>query len=160
MRDLPYCHQIVAKLLKLPAILCGLLRMRRLMSAGERNLARLRLLGNRTASCEGLLNEVPVERLLWPAWCSKLNSASGELLPSWPRTTRPLTPRSLMMSWLRFLSSSRPGSRKCFDKSVDITCVVIRGERDPNASATYPAHNIMTTKIFYNCLHAFVRVSQ
>jgi hypothetical protein len=58
------------------------------------------------------------------------------------------------------LSSSGPGSCKCFDKSVDITCVVVRGERDPNASATYTAHNIMTTKTFYNCLYAFARVSQ
>jgi hypothetical protein len=56
-----------------------------------------------------------------------------------------------MRMWLR---SSRPGSCKCFDKSVDITCVVVRGERDPNACATYAAHNIMTTKTFYNCLHA------
>ena len=66
-------------------------------------------------------------------------------------------PRGLL---LRFLSSSRPGSCKCFDKSVDITCVVVRGERDPNTSATYTAHNIMTTKTFYNCLYVFARVSQ
>ena len=65
-----------------------------------------------------------------------------------------------IMMWLRFLSSSRPGSCKCFDKSVDITCVVVKGERDPNASATYSAHNIMTTKAFHHCLYAFVRVSQ
>ena len=51
-------------------------------------------------------------------------------------------------------------SCKSFDKSVDITCVVVRGERDPNASATYTAHNIKTTKAFYNCLYAFARVSQ
>jgi hypothetical protein len=76
------------------------------------------------------------------------------------RMSRLLTPRSLMMMWLRFLSSSRLGSCKCFDKGVDITCVVVRRERDPNASATYTAHNIMTTKTFYNCLYAFARVSQ
>src|SRR6266436_1393681 len=71
-----------------------------------------------------------------------------------------LRPRPLMMMWIRFLSSSRPESCKYFDKSVDITCVVVRGERNPNASATYTAHNIMTTKTFYNCLYAFARVSQ
>ena len=82
-------------------------------------------------------------------------------LPKIPlHLTRLLTPRSLMMMWLRFLSSSRPDSCKRFDQSVDITCVVVRGERDPNASATYTAHNIMTTKTFYNGLCAFARVSQ
>ena len=95
---------------------------------------------------------------------------TGQVKPRWkrfrklPKTpthmTRLLTPPSLMMMWLRFLSSSRPGSCKCFDKSVDITCVVVRGERDPNASATYAAHNIMITKTFYNCLYTFARVSQ
>ena len=44
--------------------------------------------------------------------------------------------------------SSRTFSCKCFDKGVDITCVVVRGERDPNASATCTAHNIVTTKSF------------
>ena len=85
-------------------------------------------------------------------------------IPKTPKNTarmsRLLTPRSLMMMWLRFLSSSRLGSCKCFDKGVDITCVVVRCERDPNASATYTAHNIMTTKTFYNCLYVFARVSQ
>jgi hypothetical protein len=99
-----------------------------------------------------------------------VSRATGQMKPRWqrfrklpktpPRMTRLLTPRSLTMMWLRFLSSSRRGSCKCFDKSGDITCVVVRGERDPNASATYTAHNIMTTKTFYNCLYAFARVSQ
>jgi hypothetical protein len=73
--------------------------------------------------------------------------------------TRLLTRRSLVMMWLRFFSSSRPGSCKCFNKSVDITCVVVRGERDPNTSAAYTAHNFMTTKTFYDGLYAFARVS-
>ena len=51
-------------------------------------------------------------------------------------------------------------SCKCFDKGVDITFVVVRGERDPNASATCTAHNIVTTKSFHNCLYAFARVAQ
>jgi len=66
----------------------------------------------------------------------------------------------VIMMWLRFLSSSRLDSCKRFDKSVDITCVVVRGERDPNASATYAAHNIMITKTSYNHLYTFARVSQ
>jgi RNA-directed DNA polymerase len=85
------------------------------------------------------------------------NETAMEKIPKTPKDT---DPPSLMMMWLRFLSSSRPGSCKCFDKSVDITCVVVRGERDPNASATYATHNIMITKTSYNCLYTFARVSQ
>jgi len=57
-------------------------------------------------------------------------------------------------------AGSRTCSCKSFDKGVNITFIVVRGERDPNASATCSAHNIVTTKSFHNCLCAFARAAQ
>ena len=47
-------------------------------------------------------------------------------------------------------AGSRTCSCKRFDKGVNITFIVVRGERDPNASATCSAHNIVTTKSFHH----------
>ena len=57
-------------------------------------------------------------------------------------------------------NSSRTCSCKCFDKGVHITFIVVRGERDPNASATCTAHNILTTQSVDNRLYAFASLDQ
>src|SRR5271167_35486 len=88
--------------------------------------------------------------------CPIAADASRDYVPdlNW-QAANPQSQRSLSEKPEKFLVLANHSSCKCFDKGVDITFVVVRGERDPNASATCTAHNIVTTKSFHNCLYAF-----
>ena len=57
-------------------------------------------------------------------------------------------------------AGSQIHSCKLCDKGVDITFVAVRGQRDPNASSTCTADNILTTESLRNCLYVFAGLAQ